>query len=87
MKFRKKPVEIEAEQFVIWDMKNIPDNITILDNRYAILGIDTGNPYIIIPALGGNVKAYHLDWVCLGIKNELYPCKPDIFENTYELVE
>ncbi len=87
MKYRKKPVVIEAEQFIVWDFNSIPDNVTILGNRYAIFNSTTPHPYIVIPALGGNVKCYHLDWVCKGIKDELYPCKPDIFELTYEKVE
>jgi hypothetical protein len=86
MKFVKKPVEIEAEQFIIWDLKNIPDNITILDNRYAIFNSTTPNPYIVIPAIGGNVKCYHTDWVCKGIQNELYPCIDSIFQKTYKKV-
>ena len=85
-KFRKKPIEIEAEQFVIWDFKNMPDNVTILGNIYAVFNTNTPHPYIVIPALGGNVKCYHLDWVCKGIKDELYPCKSDIFDKTYEKI-
>ena len=85
-KFKKLPVTIEAEQFVIWNFKDIPDNITILNNRYAIFNSKTPHPYIVIPALGGNVKCYHLDWVCKGVQDELYPCKPDIFALTYESI-
>jgi hypothetical protein len=85
-KYRKKPVVIEAEQFVIWDLNNIPDNVTILGNKYCVFNSNTPHPYIYIPALGGNVKCYNLDWVCKGVEGELYPCKESIFLKTYEKV-
>lgn len=39
---------------------------------------------LVIPTLEGLIVARQNDWVIRGIKNELYPCKPDIFEATYE---
>lgn len=62
MKFRKKPVVIEAEQH-------------------------NGDQPIFIDTLEGRMKADPGDWIITGIKGEKYPCKPDIFESTYELVE
>ena len=40
-----------------------------------------------IPTLEGNLLANKGDWIITGVKGEQYPCKPDIFEATYELVE
>lgn len=41
----------------------------------------------IIPTLEGDMRASPGDWIIIGVKGEVYPCKPDIFEMTYELVE
>lgn len=75
MKFRKKPVVIEAVQFTgdIFVHKSICRNP------------DGGDAYI--PTLEGNMIVSPGDWVITGVKGENYPCKPDIFEATYERVE
>jgi hypothetical protein len=41
---------------------------------------------VIIETLEGNMKANPGDWIITGVNGERYPCKPDIFEKTYELV-
>ena len=41
---------------------------------------------LIIPTLEGDHEARPGDWIIMGIKGEIYPCKPDIFEQTYEAV-
>lgn len=41
---------------------------------------------MIIPTLEGNMKADIGDWIITGIRGEQYPCKPDVFEKTYEAV-
>lgn len=85
-KFRKKPEAIEAIQ---WTGKNIsavmefmlPEEPTYMEgfsNRDEIVGIQT---------LAGLVVASLDDWIIRGVKGELYPCKPDIFELTYDAVE
>lgn len=81
-KFRKMPVIIEAEQFVVWDMTKIPPFITILGVTFPV----TKEITIMIPTLEGQHIASNLDWIIKGIHGELYPCKPDIFEKTYELI-
>ncbi len=83
MKYRKKPVIIEAEQFIIWDMKKIPTFITIHGVTFPVAKEGT----IIIPTLEGQHIASNLDYIIKGVKGEIYPCKPDIFELTYEKVE
>ena len=80
--YRKKPVVIQAEQFVIWDLKKIPPFITIHGVTFPV----TKEATIIIPTLEGQHIASNLDWIIKGVKGELYPCKPDIFEITYEKV-
>jgi len=88
MRFRKKPVEIEAFQFT-------PDSGGYIANWCG--GQYNENPKpsdptdvrleILIPTLEGTMAASLGDWVIRGVKGEFYPCKPDIFEATYEPVE
>jgi hypothetical protein len=81
--FRKKPVVIEAVQFT-GDV-GAPE-IVALDvgcSHDAVLGVDV----LLIHTLEGVHQANPGDWIIRGVKGELYPCKPDIFEMTYETVE
>ncbi|HET7150909.1 MAG TPA: hypothetical protein VFI60_05825 [Candidatus Acidoferrum sp.] len=82
-KFRKKPVVIEAMQFTEETKNQVFNWVTC--NRYAE-GNDESS-VLIIETLEGNVRASLGDWVIRGVKGEFYPCKPDIFEKTYERVE
>ena len=92
-KFRKKPVIIEAEQFV-WkqshpslgssEPSNIPNGVIkkkFEDHQdpkpYYKYGIET---------LEGFMECKDGDWIITGVNGELYPCKPDIFDKTYEQV-
>lgn len=87
-KFRKKPVVIEAIKF-----DGTPGSAADLFDSFDIPGakfvpadsMETG--YILIPTLEGTMIANANDFVIKGIKGEFYPCKPDIFEATYEAVE
>lgn len=85
-KFRKKPVVIEAFQF------NGQSNTEPSGPDWfaeAVLGrVAVARPdHLIIHTLEGQHRADLGDWIIQGIKGELYPCKPDIFEATYEAVE
>jgi hypothetical protein len=81
-KFRKKPIEIEAIQF-----DGTPDSYhKILDLSGGIYRSFDGK-YLVIETLEGTMKAIKGDWIIKGVKGECYPCKPDIFEATYDLVE
>jgi len=82
-RYRKKPVEIEAEQFVVWDMKKIPPFVTIQGVTFPV----TKEATIMVPTLEGQHIASNLDWIIRGVKGELYPCKPDIFELTYDKID
>jgi len=85
-KFRKRPVIIEAEQFVVWDLKKVPPFIELHGVTFPIYKNDNKEPYLVIPTLEGQHIASNLDYIIKGIEGELYPCKPNIFENTYEKV-
>lgn len=81
MKFRKKPVVIEA---VLYDAsKQAIADILRLSSRAVMLFPD----HLDIKTLEGTHRADIGDWIIQGVKGELYPCKADIFEMTYELVE
>lgn len=86
MKFRKKPVVIEAHQ---WNPDERPSLIpSWLWDRLALnperFDRETGT--VTIRTLEGDMKAVPGDWIIKGVKGELYPCKPDIFAATYEPV-
>ncbi len=79
--YQKKPVIIEARQ---WTGENYADEFEgWLTQSHTALGIPNGGK-IIIETLEGPITADINDWIIKGIKNEFYPCKPDVFELTYE---
>ena len=73
MKFRKRPVVIEATQW-----------LKMGDHPAVKQGKHTGR--IFIETLEGDHLVTPGDWIITGVKGEFYPCKPDIFEMTYERV-
>ena len=95
MKFRKKPVTIEAVQFVyttegIEQLKEFCGAALgdIKKNRHPsakaeaqIMTLEDGKDYFIVAHV-----ATEGDWVIKGVQGEFYACKPDIFEQTYERV-
>ncbi len=83
--YRKKPVVIEAEQFVVFTQNEKPVNKVVNGVNYPVYKDDKGY-HILIPTLEGNMRADNLDWIIKGVQGEFYPCKPDIFEKTYEAV-
>lgn len=80
VKVRKKPVEVEAVQ---WDGIHFGP---VESFSPFIFGPYLDN-HIEIPTLEGRLRAEPGDWIIRGIKGEIYSCKPDIFEKTYEAVE
>lgn len=83
MKFRKKP-EVEAIQYVGSNTIEISKFTEIpLDNLCVASFVSK----LIINTLEGKMTADVDDWIIKGVKGEFYPCKPDIFEMTYEKVE
>ena len=77
--YRKKPVVIEAEQFHP-DQKPWPPGVEV-ERRFA------GTTGFRINTLEGWYAVTPDDWIITGIKGEKYPCKPDIFEATYDPVD
>lgn len=80
--YRKKPVVIEALR---WDGTNV-DAILGLALASASLRrpYSNTNKSLIIETLEGEMTASLGDWIIKGVKGEIYPCKPDIFDATYE---
>lgn len=89
MKYRKKPVVIEAFRYGMdprpdWFDKKVTNNEIITH-----VGTDLRDPseyWCEIKTLEGIMKVNCGDYIIMGIKGEAYPCKPDIFEATYEKV-
>ncbi len=82
MKFRKRPVAIEAFQFRSGEQDgSVAADVAAGNVRYPEDGT------MLIRTLEGEMIARSGDWVIRGVKGELHPCKPDIFEETYEPAE
>lgn len=86
MKFRKKPVVIDA-----WQVPPNDEQTRPLPPKWLIDAMLTSQSVTMDPAGGlsittleGVMRADVDDWVIQGVKGELYPCKPDIFAATYE---
>jgi len=85
MKYRKKPVVIEAKQYTGWNFPEINDWIVGEPCVYPSVVRNYGA--IPIETLEGTMTASVGDYIIRGVDGEYYPCKPDIFEKTYERVE
>lgn len=82
MKYRKKPVIVEAHKFD-YNSDYPPWLSVALRNGTAwYQGGDT--PYITIKTLEGEMRADLGDWIIQGVEGKIYPCKPSVFEATYE---
>lgn len=84
MKYIKKPVVIEARQYTGYNYPEIQDWITGTTNIWPQWIHDYGD--FTISTLEGDLKVSKYDYVIKGVKGEFYPCKPDIFNETYEEV-
>lgn len=80
MKYKKKPIVIEAMQ---WNDFNLDEVLRFLGVNGTLKSRDT----ILIDTLEGLMKASIGDFIIKGVNGEFYPCKPNIFEKTYEKVE
>lgn len=100
-KYRKKPVVIEAFQMTKerrWDNSEWPDWLNMAwqaDPGEGCVWIDSDAPIaeghgsaaeLVCGTLEGVYRIDWNDWIIKGIAGELYPCKPDIFEATYEFI-
>ena len=86
MKYRKKPVIIEAVQFVDTEESILKLSELGLD-PIRVDYADLDNPVLKIETLEGMMIATEGDYIIKGVQGEFYPCKPDIFTETYEEVE
>lgn len=80
MKYRKKPVVIEA---VRWTGSITPE----MEDWLGEVKVLPKGSSLLIPTLEGVMEARRGDYIIRGVNGELYPCKPDIFKKTYELLE
>ena len=76
-KYRKKPIVIDAMQWTGHNTKECM-NFVGMDKIIAF------PKHFEIKTLEGNHKVTKNDWIIKGVQSEFYPCKPDIFEQTYE---
>ena len=86
-KYRKKPIIIEAEQFTDENKCLLLHDLQAQQMNIQPFVDNSGRPVILIPTLEGEMAASLGDFIIKGIKGEFYPCKPDIFADTYEKVE
>jgi hypothetical protein len=82
--FRKKPVMIEARLFDAVDLSMQENVATWCGGLLRGTKLPATERVILIPTLEGEITASYGDWIVKGVKGEFYPCKPDIFELTYE---
>lgn len=80
-KYRKKPVIVEA---IVWTGNNIDEIKELAKNAVEHIIFVDNNLYI--ETLEGNMNVSIGDYIIKGIAGEFYPCKPDIFKETYETV-
>ena len=92
MKARKKPVEVEA---ILWDGMNLLEVKNFVGEKlqYDIYDlaweVGMGVPKITmqIDTLEGSMQVSKGDYIIRGVHGEFYPCKPDIFDKTYEIID
>lgn len=100
MKFRKKPVVIDAIRWLGTERCLTEDVLPFIADGHADfehlprapddphvhngIGFTPPDGNLFIPTLEGTMTASPGDWIIRGVKGEFYPCKPDIFEATYE---
>lgn len=84
--YRKKPVVIEAIQFTRNNITEVEAFTEYAAHTFQIERRIDGIATCIIPTLEGQHIATEGDFIIKGVQGEFYPCKPDIFEKTYEKV-
>ena len=90
-RYRTKPCEIEAIQWTgntteIKEFCGDSCSYSVEDSAWQV-GKGVPHETLIIHTLEGYVKASRGDYIIRGLRNEFYPCKPDVFLKKYELVE
>ena len=83
--FRKKPVIVQAMQFTVTEA--VQAWLRSLDADFSCVNDAVFGPCLSINTLEGDMLARPGDWIIRGVNGEFYPCKPDIFDKTYEAAE
>ncbi|EME3547197.1 hypothetical protein QPC10_002370 [Enterococcus faecium] len=83
MKYRKKPTVVEAMQLTEENLLEVKEWC----NGELVPNAETSGYDLCISNLEGIMHADINDYIIQGVEGEFYPCKPDIFEKTYEVVE
>ena len=83
MKYRKKPVVVEAVKCTGTNAKQIKD---FAGDSCEIFFLGEGLCGVVIHTLEGDMAVERGDFIIRGVRGEFYPCKPDIFEATYEAI-
>lgn len=90
MRYRKKPIEIDAIQ---WTGTNLDEIMDFCVGKAKYEAMSSGGGAIVVEALESdtNYKTRHAasigDFIIKGVQGEFYPCKPNIFKLTYEEIE
>ncbi len=82
-RYRKKPVEIEA---IRWTGENINEVYAFAEAHTDVPALTVQDGNVAVETLEGTMRAEAGDWIIRGVHGELYPIKPDIFEETYDPV-
>lgn len=88
-KFRKRPVVIEAIQFTdenALEINSMPEVDVYIAGPHSDQPVGSIE-FASVKTLEGNTVASPGDWIVTGVNGEVYPCKSDIFDKTYDLVE
>ena len=83
-KFVKKPVVIEAIQY---DGANTTEVENFVGGKLPTVMNSNKDTQLVVSTLEGDMKISKKDYVIKGVNGEFYPCKPDVFEKTYDVVE
>ena len=86
MRYRKKPVIVEARQLVD-DLRNHVEVANWINAGGGSAGVPFAEPCLYVQTLEGTMRADIGDWIIRGVQGEFYPCTSDIFEATYEPVD
>lgn len=90
MKYRKIPVVIEAIRWTgenVKEVKEFAGGNAMIHYQYTAITPDIPEIVLVLNTLEGEMHASKGDYIIKGVDNEIYACKPWIFEKTYEVVE
>jgi hypothetical protein len=86
VKFRRKPIVLEAEQFFP-SRKPWPDGVYRIGGSHGVEDETDKDTWCRVKTLEGELRVATGDWIVTGVNGEKWPVKPDVFEATYEPAE